>query len=185
MICREADIPLLLPAITSYLGMVYAMADRMSEALVLQEQEEASQHAEKAMMQVFLGEIYLLSNRLEDARDCANQALMFARAHDERGYQAWGLRLYGAVLHRNALEIDQAEIHYKQSLTLATELGMRPLQAHCHRGLGALYRQTDQFDKARVELSTAIEMYRDMEMTFWLPETEAALAEMGRRDGIL
>ena len=53
---------------------------------------------------------------------------------------------------------------------------MRPLQAHCHRGLGTLYSQTAQAEQARAELSTAIEMYRDMEMTFWLPETEVALA---------
>ena len=53
---------------------------------------------------------------------------------------------------------------------------MRPLQAHCHRGLGTLYSQTGQSEQARAELSTAIDMYRDMEMTFWLPETEEALA---------
>ena len=70
----------------------------------------------------------------------------------------------------------QATASYQQALTLANELGMRPLQAHCHRGLGKLYSQTGQSEQARAELSTAIEMYRDMEMTFWLPETEAALA---------
>ena len=66
-------------------------------------------------------------------------------------------------------------------VTLATELGMRPLQAHCHRGLGTLYSQTEQLEQARAELSMAIEMYRDMEMTFWLPETEAALADVEER----
>jgi hypothetical protein len=58
---------------------------------------------------------------------------------------------------------------------------MRPLQAHCHRGLGMLYAKTDQAEQARAELSTAIEMYRAMEMTFWLPETEAALAQVEGR----
>ncbi len=52
------------------------------------------------------------------------------------------------------------------------------LQPHCHRGLGTLYSQTGQAEQARAELSTAIEMYRDMEMTFWLPETEVALEEV-------
>jgi len=78
-------------------------------------------------------------------------------------------------MHRDPPEIETGETHYQQSLTLATELGMRPLQAHCHRGLGTLYRQTGQMDQARAALSTAINLYRDMEMTFWLPETEAAL----------
>ena len=54
---------------------------------------------------------------------------------------------------------------------------MRPLQAHCHRGLGALYQQTGQSEQARAELSTALDMCRDMQMIFWLPETEAALAQ--------
>jgi hypothetical protein len=44
-----------------------------------------------------------------------------------------------------------------------------------------LYRQTGQSEQARAELSTAIEMYREMAMTFWLPETEAALTEMEGR----
>jgi hypothetical protein len=55
---------------------------------------------------------------------------------------------------------------------------MRPLQAHCHRGLGTLYATTGQREQARTALSIAMEMYRAMEMTFWLPETEATLAQM-------
>ena len=69
----------------------------------------------------------------------------------------------------------------EQSLALAGELGMRPLQAHCHRGLGTLYAKLGQPEQARTELSMAIELYRSMEMTFWLPQTEAALAQVDAR----
>ncbi len=55
---------------------------------------------------------------------------------------------------------------------------MRPLQAHCHRGLGTLYAKTGRREQARAELSTAIELYRAMDMTFWLPQAEAALAQV-------
>ena len=55
---------------------------------------------------------------------------------------------------------------------------MRPLQAHCHRSLGTLYAQTDHAEQARDALSTALEMYQSMDMMFWLPQTEAALAQM-------
>ncbi len=55
-------------------------------------------------------------------------------------------------------------------------LGMRPLRAHCHYGLGAMYGQTGQSKQAHAELSTALNLYRAMEMTFWLPQAEAALA---------
>ena len=54
---------------------------------------------------------------------------------------------------------------------------MRPLAAHCHLGLGTLYSQMERLEQARAALSTAIELYRAMEMTFWLPQAEAALAQ--------
>jgi hypothetical protein len=64
--------------------------------------------------------------------------------------------------------------HYQQALVLAEELRMRPLQAHCHRGLGTLYRQTGRGAQARSALAIAITLYRAMDMTFWLPQAEAA-----------
>jgi hypothetical protein len=58
---------------------------------------------------------------------------------------------------------------------------MRPLVAHCHLGLGKLYAKTGQAEQARAALSTAIDLYRAMAMTFWLPEAEAALAQVEGR----
>ena len=80
--------------------------------------------------------------------------------------------------HRAPPDVDQAAAHYRQALTLAEELGMRPLQAHCHHGLGTLYATVDQREQARTALTMAIEMYRAMDMTFWLPQAEAALAQV-------
>ena len=84
-------------------------------------------------------------------------------------------------MRRDPPDVEQAATHYQQALTLADELGMRPLQAHCHLGLGTLYVKTDRRDEAHAELSAAIELYRAMEMTFWLPEAERALAEVEGR----
>ena len=55
---------------------------------------------------------------------------------------------------------------------------MRPLQAHCHRGLGTLYARTSQRQQARTALATAIALYHDMAMTFWLPQAQEALAQV-------
>jgi len=76
---------------------------------------------------------------------------------------------------------EHAEAHYQQALILAKELGMRPLQAHCHRCLGALYAQTGRRAQARAALGTAIALYRVMDMIFWLPQAEATLAQVDRR----
>ena len=55
---------------------------------------------------------------------------------------------------------------------------MRSLVAHCHHGLGRLYHQTSQREQARAALTTAIDLYRTMDMPFWLPQVEAALAQV-------
>ena len=114
------------------------------------------------------------------ARQRAAQAVDLARQYQQRGNQAWALWLLGESTARQASpEVEPAAGHYRQALALAEELGMRPLQAHCHRGLGTLYARQGQQEQARAALSTAIELYRDMEMTFWLPQAEAALAQVG------
>jgi tetratricopeptide (TPR) repeat protein len=94
--------------------------------------------------------------------------------------EAYVYRLLGDVAIRHEPpDIDQATTHYHQAFALAEEVGMRPLQAHCHLGLGTLYATTGQRQQACAALSTAIALYRDMDMTFWLPQAEAALAQMG------
>jgi hypothetical protein len=126
-----------------------------------------------------LGEAYLLADRPSDARASADRALALARQHKERGNEAWALRLLGEIAaHADPPDSDQAEIHYCQALALAEELGMRPLVAHCHLGLGTLDQKIGRDEAAQAELTTAAELYRAMEMTFWLEKAEAALAQI-------
>ena len=116
---------------------------------------------------------------MQEAQALAVQA--YAQAHEtqERGSQAWTARLLGDMhAQGEAPDVEQAAGYYRQALVLAEDLGMRPLQAHCHRGLGMFYAASGQREQARAALATAIEMYRGMEMTFWLPETEATLAQV-------
>jgi hypothetical protein len=94
----------------------------------------------------------------------------------------YALRLLGDIAaRREPPESGLAETHYRQALALADELGMRPLQAHCHRGLGMLYAKIGWREQARAALSAAIKLYRVMDMTFWLPQAEAALAQAEER----
>ena len=131
-----------------------------------------------APLVALLSQAYLLAGRLEDARQRAAQALNLARQYQQRGQQAWALWLLGESTARQAsAEVEPAAGHYRQALALAEELGMRPLQAHCHRSLGTLYAAIGQWEQARIALSIAIELYRAMGMTFWLPQAEAALAQ--------
>jgi tetratricopeptide (TPR) repeat protein len=131
----------------------------------------------QALCSLSLGEAQVLAGRLEEAHALAERTLAQARARQERGYQAYALRLLGEIAaQRESPETVLAEASYQQALSLAEALGMRPLQAHCHRGLGLLYTTIGHAEQARAALSTAVTLYRDMAMTFWLPQAEAALA---------
>jgi class 3 adenylate cyclase/tetratricopeptide (TPR) repeat protein len=186
-ICHEADLLAYLPGVASALGAAYTLGGRITDAvpLLTQALEQAmatGTGVSQAVLSLRLGEAHALTGRLEEAYTLAEQSLEFARAYQEWGNQAYALHLLGEIVaRREPLECTQAESFYRPALALAEELGMRPLQAHCHRGLGTLYATTGQREQARIELAMAIEMYQSMDMIFWLPQTDAALAQVEGR----
>jgi class 3 adenylate cyclase/tetratricopeptide (TPR) repeat protein len=183
-ICQEMDLPVYFPRIAAALGVAYTLGGRVADAVLLltQAMEQATAMGiveDQALCSLTMGEVQVLAGRLEEAHTRAEHALVLAREHGKRGNQAYAQRLLGDIVaRRDPPEAVQAEASYRQALALAEELGMRPLQAHCHRSLGTLYAKTGWQEQARTELSTAIALYRAMEMTFWLPQTEAALAQV-------
>jgi class 3 adenylate cyclase/tetratricopeptide (TPR) repeat protein len=182
--CRVWDQPLLLYISSSALGYAYVLAGRVSDALPLLEQSVATEAmgVMRSRVHVWLSETYLRLGRLDEALALAMRSLEICRMQARQGDQAWTLRLLGEIhAHGPPSASKPAEAAYREALTLAEALGMRPLQAHCHYGLGTLYAQAGQRELASAELSTAMTMYRAMDMTFWLPQTEAAMAQVEGR----
>jgi tetratricopeptide (TPR) repeat protein len=183
-LCRASGNRIWLRSIMAGLGSAYALQGRLAEGRVLLEEAISESIRTGALLYqswyvVWLSEVCRLEGRGEEAWQHARQALDLARQQKERGNEALALHQLGVVqAHADPPDAAQAEAHYRQALALAEELGMRPLQAHCHRGLGTLYATTGQRAQARTALATAIELYQAMEMTFWLPQTEAALAQV-------
>jgi class 3 adenylate cyclase/tetratricopeptide (TPR) repeat protein len=171
--------------VAAFLGAAYILAGRVAEALPLLERVVKQTDAmgvvfDHVLGVISLGEGYLWAGRIEDALHQAQHAVEVCHQHQQRGHEAWALRLLGEVAAQcNSSGVEQAAAHYRQALALAEELGMRPLQAHCHLGLGTLYAKLGQRQQARAELYAAIDLYRAMDMPFWLPQAEAALAQAG------
>jgi class 3 adenylate cyclase/tetratricopeptide (TPR) repeat protein len=186
-LCQGANLLYHFPPIASALGAAYTLSGRVAEALPLLEQavQQATsirRQGGQSLRVASLSEATLQAGCLEEARSLAQQALELAQAHKERGNEAWILRLLGEIgAQSDPLKIKLAEHRYRQALALASELGMRPLQAHCHHGLGQLYAKTGQREPAHAALTAAIGLYRAMDMTFWLPQAEAALAQVEGR----
>jgi predicted ATPase len=168
--------------IAALLGYAYALSGRVAEAVPLLEQavrQNFSTSALNTLRMIYLSEAYLRAGRSDEAIQLAQRTLELARQYDELSNQAWVLRLLGDIYSQDDLaDVQRAEVSYRQALLLAEEVGMRPLQAHTHRGLGILYTQMGRREQARKELSAAIALYRAMEMQFGLPQAEAALRQI-------
>jgi tetratricopeptide (TPR) repeat protein len=183
-LCRAAGNRTWLRVIMTRLGAAAALQGRLAEGHVLLE-EAISESIRTGGLEnhsrrvAWLSEVCRLAGRRDEAWQHARQALDLARQHRERANEAHALHQLGVVhAHADPPDFTPAEAHYQQALALAEELGMRPLMAHCHHGLGRLYGQIGRDEQAHAALSAAIDLYRAMDMTFWLPQAEAAVAQV-------
>ncbi len=180
-ICRTWEIPSWLPWLASRLGAAYTLAGRVAEGLPLLEQsvEQAASmgwKADASSLATKLSEAYLEAGRAQDASALAARALDLAVEHRSRGDQAWAFRLGGEIASRRHVpDFNQAEEQYRRAFVLPEELGMRPLVAHCHLGLGKLYRRVGDRAKSGEQLTAAAVSYRELDMGFWLERTEAEM----------
>jgi tetratricopeptide (TPR) repeat protein len=126
-----------------------------------------------------LGEGYLRAGRPAEARQAAERWLGLTRATGRPEGEAEALRLLGEVhALTSPAEASQAEASYREALAIAEQIGTRPLVAHCHLGLGKLYRRTGKREHAQEHLATATTMYREMDMRFYLEQAEAEMREV-------
>jgi class 3 adenylate cyclase/tetratricopeptide (TPR) repeat protein len=174
------------PNILSGLGYVYALSDRVGDGLSLL---EASVGGEASISAMGLGlavrlsrlaEACLIAGRTEEAAGRARSALDLARKHKERANEALALRTLGEIGARSdPFEAEATRQHYEASLALARQIGMRPLVAHVHWGLGQLYKRTGDREQATEQTEIAATMYRELGMSGWLERLDQTLLRNG------
>jgi tetratricopeptide (TPR) repeat protein len=177
---RTRNFGLLLPGMMAISARVLAQLGETREALTrLREGDELleRQAAQERVMHLggaylALGRAGLLLGRLDDARRLVDRAVEFCGG--QQGLKAQILHLRGDMAtHADSFDAETGEAHYRQALVLAEPCGMRPLVAHCHLGLGKLYRRTGNREQVREHLAIATRMYREMDMSFYLEQAEA------------
>ena len=174
-VIRKANVDLHLPRaicssawILAQIGEVSEALDRVQEGEQLVERLAARGLAGyRAWNYQSLGRACLILGCLDDALRLADRALESSQR--QPGFTAHVLHLLGDIAsHPDRFDAEGGEAHYLQALALAKPLGMRPLVAHCHLGLGKLYWRAGKREQASERLTTARTMYRDMGMDFWL-----------------
>jgi len=184
VLCRDWNVMFMTPISAAHLGAAYVLSGRPEDAVPLLEQalKDAAALgllASPWLKAGWLSEAYLRSGRRSEARKLALETLNLAVENRKRGDQAWLLRLLAEIARAaDPPEIDAAQTRFQEALALAGELGMRPLIAHCHRDLGALYLNTGKREPAREHLTTATTLYRAMDMRFWLEQVEIEMRKL-------
>jgi class 3 adenylate cyclase/tetratricopeptide (TPR) repeat protein len=166
---REGNLRLFVPRMAAALGEAYVLDGRAAEAVLLlaravEQTTSPEMTGFQALCRLPLGEAHLMEGRLDEARDQAERALVLARAHGERGNEAYALKLFGDIHARRDAAGTDAEPWYRRALALATELEMRPLAAHCHLALGQLGQRAGRQPEAEQHLGTAKTMAREMDL---------------------
>ncbi|HZM28100.1 MAG TPA: tetratricopeptide repeat protein, partial [Gemmatimonadales bacterium] len=170
-LCRTWQLVGGTPFVAAALGAAHALAGRVDEALPLVASavdEFSSRQIQQwpAFILLCAGMTYLSAGKIDEASSHARAALALTRRLGARGSEAHTLCLAGDVASIGST--GDAEGYYRKALALAETLGLRPLVAHCHLGLGKLYRRAGKRDEARQHLITATTTYREMDMRFWL-----------------
>jgi class 3 adenylate cyclase/tetratricopeptide (TPR) repeat protein len=185
-VLRTGNVILLLPNAVASSAWVLAQLGEASEALNrLREGEQLLERlaargivGNRGWVCHSLGRACLLLGRLDEARRLGANAVESSPSYP--GDAAHALHLLGDIAtHPDRFDAERGETHYRQALALAEPRGMRPLVAHCHLGLGKLYRRTGKREEAREYLTIATTMYREMDMRFWLEQAEAGSMEPG------
>ncbi|HSF03975.1 MAG TPA: hypothetical protein VLA62_13265, partial [Solirubrobacterales bacterium] len=165
-VSQLANVPLWRPWATAALGAAYAEARRTAEGIALLDEAVRAAEATRFMFGqsrrvAWLAEAHRLAGRIDEAAALARRAVDLAVTHRERGHEAWAWHTLARA--------EAAADHYRRALTLAEELEMRPLVAHCHLGLGRL-------QGAPAHLATAAELFRETGLPHWVAQAEAPAA---------
>jgi tetratricopeptide (TPR) repeat protein len=167
------------------LGYAYLRAGRHDEGLSLLREsaatvESRSLAVQHARVMALLGEACLVAGRRDEATAAATRALSLAQARGQLGDEATALAVLGQIaLAADPPDRESAERHYTAAIARGIELGMRPLQARCHLGLGQVYLETGQETKAEEHLTAGAALCCEMDLPLLLGQALIALGRLG------
>jgi tetratricopeptide (TPR) repeat protein len=168
------DAPFLYAPMAGDLGVIYTLSGRAAAGVELAERAVAEAQrmgrlGRLSLIVTHVGEAYFFAGRRADATREGERALRLALERGERGNQVYAHRLLGLIAAEDEPpRVEAARHHFGAALALAEALGMRPLIARCHLGLGRLERALGHPGAGRRHLAAATALLEAMQMTYWL-----------------
>ena len=183
-LCREADALSVFSFIAANLGHAHCLLGNPDAVLPILEEAVKSHKSNLSTAPAIypltaLAEVYHLKGQTKKAINNLEKAFEIFKQKGERGFGAWALYHMAKIQSQGESEqVQQATQSFRQAKKQAVELGMRPLLAHCHNGLGQVYIIEGKTSDARSELATALDLYRSMGMDHWMPQVQSAFKEI-------
>jgi tetratricopeptide (TPR) repeat protein len=142
-LCRGHDLDAYLSRVTAALGLAKARSGHVADGLhLLREAVVLDQSAEPRTTHVFaltaLAEASLLAGDAEKALCYVTNSLRQAEQYRERGEEAYARWMQASILSASGEDFESARNAFQYAVSLAAELGLKPLLAHCYLGLGDL-----------------------------------------------
>jgi class 3 adenylate cyclase/tetratricopeptide (TPR) repeat protein len=182
-LCRFSEAQSMYSYITGSLGYAFLLASDPKRALTVLEEGTKPDNLQASFWPTHsltvLADAYRAAGETSLATEAVSNALKLADQREERGFETWAMFVMAGI-NAQAGRVEEAKQWYRRAFQQASSLSMRPLVAHCHKGLGDLHIKTESTEEASPELAAAIELYRSMDMSFWLPEAESTLAKITR-----
>jgi tetratricopeptide (TPR) repeat protein len=189
-ICETGEFPVYRPRVLGALGQAQAFRGQLYAGLARLEQALEAARADQVVyghtsLLIAQAEAYLEGERLDDAARVAAEALNRALERGERGDEGWLSGMLGAIaLRRGRPATAEVVTQLENAITIARELGMRPLEARGLAGLGQAHLLSGRPVEAQPHLAEAVRLFRAAAMHRWLAPTEALLAPTTRTLGV-
>jgi sugar phosphate isomerase/epimerase len=133
----------------------------------------------RTISEVNLAQVFLLADRIDEAKAFALKAIELCRGIKARGVEAWGLKILadveGGIGEPN---LNAVENLYGQAIGLARRLGMQPVVGHCHQGLGGLYARVGEKERGREQYRKAIDFLRACGADGWVRKYEEEMSKL-------
>jgi tetratricopeptide (TPR) repeat protein len=163
----------------SMLGTAYLYAGRLDEAIPLLEEGARREllsyvHLESHRLAP-LARGYSAAGRHDDALRAIERGLSLARTNGIGYAETWLLLVLAEVTGNcDPPDVRRSLASGAEALTRSLALGTRPMVGHCHLALGRAHWAAGHPSEGEEHIRTAVAMYRQMEMPFWLGLAERA-----------
>ncbi len=170
-LCRFSELQSMYSYTVGNLGYAYLLAKEPRRALTVLEEGAKDENLKVSFWPTppltVLADAYRVAGEISLATETVSRALKLSDKREERGFEAWAM-LVMAGINDAAERPEEAKQWYRRTLKQASDLSMRPLVAHCHKGLSNCYLCLGNEKEAQLENKTALEIYRSLGMTYWL-----------------